>query len=403
MKLFDTNHILFVDSDRNQLEALKRILRDHNDQWQLHFCDSSTSALELLQQQPMAIIVTETRLGSKSGSELLKQVQQHYPSTTRLLFSGQALRTPAQEIVHHAHQFIAKPCDTQTLIVILERVIQLRDLLNNPAMTEMVNSLGSLPSLPASYQQMIEALQSDNTSLAEIGEIVAKDLGMSAKLLQMVNSAFFGLPQKISSPQHAVTLLGIETVSNLALGAAIFSRLDQTLIDEFKLEPLWQHSQSVSGLVRQLGMAMGMSRQELETPVMAGMLHDLGKLILASQNQDEYRRIVKQANQESLPLFEAEAEALWCHHAGIGAYLMGLWGLPFSAVEAVAHHHNHEYQSIDRKDCLLVYGANLLLHWLSDKEYKQHYDPQSLQSLLGDEEFNRWQNIAQEYLDGQTT
>ncbi|MCG8013834.1 MAG: response regulator, partial [Candidatus Thiodiazotropha weberae] len=224
MKLFDTNHLLFVDSDRNQLEALKRTLRDHNDQWQLHFCDSSASALELLHQLPIAIIISETQLGSKSGSELLKQVQQQYPSTTRLLFSGQALRTPAQEIVHHAHQFIAKPCDTQTLIVILERVIQLRDLLNNPAMTEMVNSLGSLPSLPASYQQMIEALQSEDTSLAEIGEIVAKDLGMSTKLLQMVNSAFFGLPQQISSPQHAVTLLGIETVSNLALGAAIFSR-----------------------------------------------------------------------------------------------------------------------------------------------------------------------------------
>ncbi|MEW8499788.1 MAG: hypothetical protein AB2699_14870, partial [Candidatus Thiodiazotropha taylori] len=89
--------------------------------------------------------------------------------------------------------------------------------------------------------------------------------------------------------------------------------------------------------------------------------------------------------------------------AGIGAYLMGLWGLPFSAVEAVAHHHNHEYQSIDRKDCLLVYAANQLLHWLGDEEYKQHYDPQSLQTLLGDEEFNRWHNIAQEYLDGQTT
>jgi HD-like signal output (HDOD) protein len=403
MNTIDTNHILFVDSDKNQLEALKRTLRDHNEQWQLHFCETSASALQSLQQHPIAIVVSETQLDGEDGSELLSQVQQQYPSTTRLLFSGQSLRTPAQEIVHHAHQFIAKPCDSETLIATLERVIELRNLLNNPAMTEMVNSLGSLPSLPASYQQMIEALQSDNTSLADIGEIVAKDLGMSTKLLQMVNSAFFGLPQQISSPQHAVTLLGIETVSNLALGAAIFSRLDQSLIDEFKLEPLWQHSQSVSGLVRQLGMATGMSRQELETPVMAGMLHDLGKLILASQNPQEYRRIIAQADQQTMPVFEAEAEALWCHHAGIGAYLMGLWGLPFSAVEAVAHHHNHEYQSTDRKYCLLVYGANLLLHWLTDEQYRQHYDPQSLQTLLGEEEFNRWRNITQEYLDGQTT
>jgi HD-like signal output (HDOD) protein len=399
----NTNNILFVDSDHNQLQALKRTLRDHQEHWLLHYSENAHSALDLLQQHPIDIIVSETQLDGMEGTSLLKEVQSRFPSTTRLLFSGQALRTPAQEIVHHAHQFIAKPCDTKTLVETLERVLQLRGLLNNPAMTEMINSLGTLPSLPGSYQQMIEALQSDNTSLADIGKIVSKDLGMSTKLLQMVNSAFFGLPQQIASAQHAVTMLGVETVTNLALGAGIFSKLDKNLIDAFQLEPLWQHSQSVSALVRQLGMAQGLSRQQLEVPIMAGMLHDLGKLVLASQNTEEYQRIIEQSRDENMPLFEAEAVALWCHHAGIGAYLMGLWGLPFSAVEAVAHHHSPENQSLQRLDCLLVYGANLLLHWLSEDQFKEHYDPEHLQNLLGADEYERWTAITQEYLDGQTT
>jgi HD-like signal output (HDOD) protein len=396
-------NILFVDSDPNQLQSLKRTLRNHKHRWQIHYCENATCALELLQTQPIDIVVSETQLDGMEGPSLLKEIQSKHPNTTRLLFSGQALRTPAQEIVQHAHQFIAKPCDPETLVNTLEQVLQLRSLLNNQAMAEMINSLGTLPSLPASYRKMIDALQSENTSLADIGKIVAEDLSMSTKLLQMVNSAFFGLPQQIASPQHAVTLLGIETVTNLALGAGIFSQLDQALIDEFKLEPLWQHSQAVSGLVRQLGMALRLKRQELEIPVMAGMLHDLGKLLLAAQNSEEYRRIVAQSNEEQIPLFEAEADALWCHHAGIGAYLMGLWGLPFTAVEAVAHHHSHANQSLQHTSALLVYGANQLIHGLSKDQDKQYYDLQPLEDLLGAEEFERWLSIAKEYLDGQTT
>ena len=403
MTTTDNNTILFVDSDPNQLQALKRTLRDRQDQWQLHFVENARSALELMQQSPADIVVSETQLSGMEGYELLKEVQSQFPSTTRLLFSGHAMRTPAQEVVHHAHQFIAKPCDTRTLVDTLERVLQLRGLLNNPAMEEMINSLGTLPSLPESYQRMIDALQSENTSLADIGEIVAQDIGMSTKLLQMVNSAFFGLPQQIASPQHAVTMLGIETVTNLALGAGVFSQLDQAVIESFKLDTLWQHSQSVSGLVRRLGQAQGMSRQQLEVPVLAGLLHDLGKLVLASQNTEEYRRIVAQSTQEGIPLFETAADALWCHHAGIGAYLMGLWGLPFSAVEAVANHHFPEKQSQHRPDCLLVYGANLLYHWHSDNQYQNHYSPEHLQTLLGPEEYERWLAITQEYLDGETT
>jgi HD-like signal output (HDOD) protein len=398
----ESQTIIFVDSDSNQLQSLQRTLREFKDNWQIHYAGDAEQALEIMRQTTVDIVVSETQLSGKQGSELLKEVQLHYPSTTRLLFSGQAMRTPAQEIVHHAHQFIAKPCDSDQLIDILQRIFYLRSLLNNPSIEEMISSLGTLPSLPSTYQQMITTLQSDSATVKEIGTIVAQDIGMSAKILQMVNSAFFGLPRRIASPEHAVTLLGIETVTNLALSAGIFSQLAPNVMDEFKLEQLWQHSMLVSRLVQRLSQAAGMDQQASQIPILAGLMHDLGKLLLATQDTEEYRRIKQQSERDSVPMYEVESESLWCNHATIGAYLMGLWGLPFSAVEAVALHHTAEKQSRDRLDCLTVYAANLLINGSDDTGFNDYYSTQQLEALLSPEEFTQWTSISEEFLHGKT-
>jgi HD-like signal output (HDOD) protein len=396
----ETQRVLFVDSDSNQLQSLKRTLREFKGKWQIHYAADAEQALEIIRQGAVDVIVSETQLSGMQGSELLKEVQQHHPGVTRLLFSGQAIRTPAQEIVHHAHQFIAKPCDSDQLINILQRIFYLRSLLNNPSIEELISSLGTLPSLPSTYQQMITALQSDSATVKDIGTIVAQDIGMSAKILQMVNSAFFGLPQKIASPQHAVTMLGIETVSNLALSAGVFSQLAPAVVDEFKLEQLWQHSMLVSGLVRRLAEASGMDQNARQIPVLAGLMHDLGKLLLATQDTEEYRRIRQQSAQDKVPMHEVESESLWCNHATIGAYLMGLWGLPFSAVEAVALHHTAEKQNRERLDCLTVYAANLLINRSGDTGFNDYYTTEQLEALLSPHEFSQWTSITQEYLNG---
>jgi HD-like signal output (HDOD) protein len=395
--------ILFVDSDDNQLQSLQRILREFSDKWQIHYANDADEALDIMQQEAVDIVVSETQLSGKQGSELLQEIQVRYPSTTRLLFSGEAMRTPAQEIVHHAHQFIAKPCNSDELINILQRIIHLRSLLNNPSVEEMISSLGTLPSLPSTYQQMITALQSDTATVKDIGRIVAQDIGMSAKILQMVNSAFFGLPQQIASPEHAVTLLGLETVTNLALSAGVFTQLDSDLIAEFQLEQLWQHSMLVSGLVQRICQAAGMDQQASQVPVLAGMMHDLGKLLLATQDSEEYRRIKQQSERDNVPMYEVESESLWCNHATIGAYLMGLWGLPFSAVEAVALHHSAEKQSRERLDCLTLYAANLLVNRSTDTRCKDYYSTQRLEALLAPDEFTQWRSVTEEYLNKTTT
>ncbi|MEJ2404696.1 MAG: response regulator [Candidatus Thiodiazotropha sp.] len=380
--------ILFVDSDPNQLQSLEQSLQDLKSRWELVFAQHARSALESIEQEPMDIVVSETQLDGMSGPTLLKEIQSRHPATIRLLFSAETQQSPVREVVHHAHQFITKPCDTQHLIDTLERMIRLGALLENPAIASLVGSLGSLASLPSVYQQLVQALQSDDTTLAEIGRIVS----------------LFGLPRKITSPEQAVSLLGIDTISSLVLGASVFSQLDPQVIEAFELDRLWRHSQAVSSLIRRLGQDMGLSRPQLEIPVMAGLLHDLGKLILASQNGEEYQRIVTQAKTQAIPLYEAEAEALWCHHATIGAYLMGLWGLPLEAVEAVADHHSPDRQSMEQSGKLLVFAANQLYHSIADPEGSgdSALPDGPLMSLLGESVYDRWLKITQEFLDGQT-
>jgi len=397
----ERTQILFVDSDENQLQSLRRNLREQASRWEMHFVASGDAALARMESQPADIIVTETQLQGMSGASLLKAVQSGHPQTARLMLSGEVFRTPSREILHYAHQFIAKPCAIEELITLLERIDHLQGQLRDPAIEALLGSIDTLPSLPHTYQRLITALRSEHATMAEIGAIVSEDMSMATKVLQMVNSAFFGLPQHISSPEHAVSLLGLETVTNLALSVGLFEQVEPALSREFELETLWKHSIRTAGLVRRLAAEMGISRPASEIPILAGLLHDLGKLVLTSRDTEEYRLILQYVKETGLPLEQVEAEALWCNHARIGAFLMGLWGLPYAAVEAVAFHHDAALQNNQRPDALLVFAANLLDESLQENPPPRITQITALAEIIPAAQFNRWKAIAEDFIRGQ--
>jgi HD-like signal output (HDOD) protein len=397
----ERTQILFVDSDENQLQSLHRNLREQASRWEMHFVTTGEAALAQMDSQPADIIITETQLQGTSGASLLKEVQARHPQTARLMLSGEVFRTPSREILHYAHQFIAKPCAIEELIALLERIDHLQSQLRDPSIEAMLGSIDTLPSLPHTYQRLITALRSENATMAEIGAIVSEDMSMATKVLQMVNSAFFGLPQKISSPEHAVSLLGLETVTNLALSVGLFEQIEPDLSREFELETLWKHSIRTAGLVRRLAADMGISRPASEIPILAGLLHDLGKLVLTSRDTQEYRLILRYVKETGQPLEQVEAEALWCNHARIGAFLMGLWGLPYAAVEAVAFHHDVTLQNSQRPDALLVFAANLLDESLQENPPPRITQITALAEIIPAAQFNRWKAIAEDFIRGQ--
>jgi len=195
--------ILFVDDQPEILSSLRRMLRPMRHQWDMQFVGGGKEALEVLAKVPHDVIVSDMRMPEMDGITLLTKVQKRYPAVVRIALSGQCDREVVLRSTGATHQFLTKPCDADTLKAVVDRSCVLRDTLSDLELRELVSGIASLPSLPSLYIEIIEELRSPNSSLADIGKIISKDIGMTSKLMQLVNSAFFGVPQRISHPVQA--------------------------------------------------------------------------------------------------------------------------------------------------------------------------------------------------------
>jgi HD-like signal output (HDOD) protein len=221
----------------------------------------------------------------------------------------------------------------------LNKLFGLRNLLEDESIKRIVARTETLPSLPAIYSEIVSELQSPNPSVKKIGEIISTDLAMTAKILQVVNSAFFGLVRKISNPREAVMLLGIETIKALVLSVKIFSEFNQKQFAWFNFDELFNHSISVSMFAQTITKEEHLDQNLVNNSLMAGMFHDLGKLILVTNFCESYQKVLIKAVQTRQNLWDLESEVFGTSHAEIGAYLMGLWGLEYPVIEAIAFHH----------------------------------------------------------------
>jgi HD-like signal output (HDOD) protein len=329
----------------------------------MKFVESGPEALDMLAQEPFDVVVTDMRMPKMDGAQLLTEVKERYPYVVRIVLSGHSDQEKILQSVRPAHQYLSKPAEAEALKDTIVRACAVRDLLSQEALKSVVAKIDSLPSLPSLYAEIVDELMSPNASILKIGQIIAKDLSMTTKVLQMVNSAFFALPRHISDPSQAVSLLGLDTVKALVLTVEVFSKFDQDKLAAFDIERLWHHSIATGQLVRRITKLEGGDKQLQDDAYMAGLLHDIGKLVLVDSYADQYRQIQESAAQGHLTLVDAETKTLGASHAEVGAYLLGLWGLPDPIVEAVAFHHRPQ-------DCpahtfiplAAVYIANALQH-----------------------------------------
>ncbi|MCK4303332.1 MAG: HDOD domain-containing protein [Candidatus Eisenbacteria sp.] len=356
--------IVFVDDEPRVLQGLKRMLRSMRKKWTMHFCPGASEALEILEREPVDIVVSDMRMPGMDGAEFLTEVMTRFPTVARLALSGQADEETIMRSVRPVHQYLSKPCDAQVLKATIQRLCSLHGLLQSDHLKGLVAQMKSIPSLPSLYTQIINELESENPSIKTVGAIIARDVGMTAKILQMVNSAFFGLRRRVSDPTHAVNLLGVDTVKNLVLSVHVFSSSKAAKLP-FSLGALWNHSMTVGMLAKRLARAETAQPTVIEDALGAGMLHDLGKLILAANLPEKYEQVSTLAEQEGIELLKAEQEVVGTTHAELGAYLLGLWGLPDSVVEALAFHHAPQGDSSTGfRPLTAVHAANALDHEL---------------------------------------
>jgi len=360
--------VLFVDDEQLVLKGLQRMLRSMRREWDMHFVTSGQAAMDIIDRHPIDAVVTDMQMPGMDGVQLLAEIMDRHPDIVRIILSGQLDQEMILQTVRSAHQHLAKPCDADLLKSTLAQAFALRDILVDDNLQKLVSRIESLPSLPSLYLEIMEELHSANTSFQKVGKIIARDVGMTAKILQMVNSAFFGLRRQIANPQEAVSYLGLETVKSLVLTAKIFSQFDAKKISGFSLDDLWNHSM-LTGIFAKIILQMeNQTREAINAAYMAGLLHDLGKLVLVQNLRDGYQQALTDACQSDRCLWEIENELFGTTHAEIAAYLMGLWGLRYPVVEAIAFHHDPRRSPQQMGILAAVHAANALAHDLVNAE-----------------------------------
>ena len=329
--------ILFVDDELLVLEGLRMRLHRLRSKWEMEFVSSGKGAIEIMEQRRFDVIVSDQRMPQMDGAALLRTVVQRWPHAVRIVLSGYAELEQAVRLVPVAHQYISKPCDPNQLENVIERCLALQALLDRPALRELVGRLGSLPPAPSTYAELQVAMASESSTVTDVARIIARDTIVAGKLLQMVNSAFFRLPRRITTVEQAVGYLGLSTVRNLVVSAEVFSKWPaSTIRQSIHLDTLQEHASQVAAVAHALTRSSPIANDTL----LAALLHDIGYWVLTQERPIELAEAQRLATAESIPMDQAETRVLGASHAEIGAYLLGIWGFPTSIVEAVAHHHS---------------------------------------------------------------
>lgn len=325
--------VLFVDDEPHLLDGLRGRLWRNRDAWQMEFVSSGEAALETLQRSECDVIVTDIRMPHMDGAQLLRHVMQRHPHVIRIALSGYTEMEAALRALPVAHQFLSKPCEGDVIENVLERACGLQSLLGDSTIRDAVGAVGDLPSTPRIHSALTRMLTDPEVDQRAIAAVIEQDPAVSARVLQVVNSAFFGLAHPITNLTHAVLHLGIETVKNLTLTVEVSRSF--RIQRKFSLDLLQQHSY----LTAKIAGVLVTGHTTAQDAFTAALPHDVGKLVLASKMPERFAEALRLSAERSIVLHEVEHELHGFTHAEAGAYLLGLWGLPYPIVEAVAHHH----------------------------------------------------------------
>jgi HD-like signal output (HDOD) protein len=335
--------ILFVDDEPLLLDGLRASLRSERRRWEMLFAEGARAALSVIEEKPVDILVTDMRMPGMDGAALLATVRESHPATARIVLSGQADEPASRRLVNLAHQCLAKPARPEEIRTVLERTCWLRSLIADERLREVVGGIDQLPVLPAIFAGVSRLAEDPHSSARDIARLIASDPGLCAKVMQITNSAFFGQPRRLADVAEAVAFLGVATVRCLVLSVEVMDAFDQTpVVARPILTDVRARALATGRLARRMALTHpGISPDEA---FLAGVLHDVGMLVLATAS-------ARTSGVETSVT-----------HGEVGGYLLGLWGLSPTVVGAVAHHHHPAGFITEELDlALLVHVAQALV------------------------------------------
>jgi HD-like signal output (HDOD) protein/CheY-like chemotaxis protein len=363
-------HILFVGGDPALCQEFQAQSSGPDAAWKAQGAPSGEEALTLCQEVNFDAVVADVCLSGMSGTDLLDALVQRQPNAMRIVLSDVTDTENTVKCIGLAHHHLLKPCAAPTILNALDRAFAQEAWLPSEPARKMLAQMRQVPSPPKAYFQVVEEMRSPECSIDKIADLIAQDPAITAKVLQLANSATFGLQLNVVGPAEAIGFIGLETTKAIVLLAHTYSTFEMLKLNGFSMEELWRHSVRTGQLAQKIAMIESASMETTEQAFAAGLLHDIGKLLLAANQTAVFGKLLKRSKEQYCNWWEAEAQILpGMGHSELGATVLGIWGLPPSITEAVALHHCPWRQRNDAfSPVTAVHVANIL-------EHEAHPDP----------------------------
>lgn len=370
--------ILFVDDEKSILRTLKRAFLDSG--YQLYFADSGAKGLAALKAKKIDLVVSDMRMPLMDGYQFLNRVKKDYPQVVRLILSGFTQEETVYKalIDGSAKMYVAKPWDNQKLRALIRQLLEIKDILQQQRLLEIINTIDQLPTLPAIYHKIM-ALIDQNADFDQIVAVVEQDPAITAKVLQVANSAYFRT--STASLKRAAVFIGLMNLKDIVLGCSVLKALDCKGMGKFNIESLWEHFVRSNGLVHDLYERIHDKKVD-ETCGSAGLLYDLGLLVLLRYFPEQFKEILTRCRQQPGPgLAAAEEAVMGVSHTQLGAYVLSWWNLPQPIIEATLYHHDPLSESVANREfvALIAIVSRLSLAVLDDN-LAEELDPHILEA-----------------------
>jgi HD-like signal output (HDOD) protein len=401
-KIMNKLKIVFVDDDRLVLQSLQRVARSRKLNVELVQATSASQAESIIAVNHCDVVVTDIRLPDMGGTDFLARVQQRWPRILRILLTNDAEGSAITGRLLASHQTLAKPATPEFLLEAIQSASRLRFLLMNERLREVAHRMEYFPVVPRVYMELNKELRKENYSIQSLSRIISQDMGLTTAILKVVNTPYFGLSRHVDDPQQAVTILGGSIIRGLVLSEGVFKPQDQDMYPGFDTERLWSHCLETARCCRAVIRSEGMTGRMVEDAFLSGLLHDVGKIVLAEGCPEEYVGVIMQSQTRNVPLVDIETSILGVTHAQVGAYLLGLWGFSEPALVAIAQHHGLLRDCQPTLLSAVIHVVDVALHnrYIVSSGYAQHaLDAELLAVGGGQDAFERWVALVDAEID----
>lgn len=330
--------LLVVGGAESLAGELRRLAQHSQHGWSVERCDSGQGAYATLDTKRIAAIVAHDRLPDVQTLAFLEQVRKTHPNVARLVNAPSTAPEAvmlSMKVAHAASQVGVGHKGVSELLDAVERTSRVQHRIHSDQVRSVTNGLDRLPAVPSTYFELVRLAGRSDVSVQDVSNVIERDPVMCVKILQLVNSAFFGMTRRVAAIQQAVSMLGIDLLKGMVLSAHVFATFEAQKAGGFSLELFQKYSIGVARLAK----AIAPQNRSTEAVFTTGLVHDIGKMILAIRFPEKFAAINQCVAETGAAVQEVERAYLGTTHSEVGAAMLDMWGLPWPVIEAVAYHH----------------------------------------------------------------